>query len=820
MKLRNQVLLAIGVPTLLLYLLTIGGSQLFLHDTFGHLEQQQVTRNVQRAEAAIQQNIDSLQTFTADWGHWDDAHDYLLNKNPNFVHKNLNVTAFLNSNINFLIYFDQHGQRKVAMAVDTSKKQAIPFQQSQYGHYLDSASVLLSTATINKDVNGLIKTPSGVMMVAASAVTNGPKTEPGVGTLVTGRYLSPALTKKLSTMTKLEIMLFLPETMSHNARLQQIYHNMMTHPGIVIHPINHASISGYTLLRDINGAPIGMLKIEQPRSVYQIGHQAITYYLLMMLTLLLMIAGLLWWLMKRLVVARLERLNTEVIAISREHHLVRRVSVTGRDELALVATQVNQMLTTIQAAQDVLEQRVDERTKELQDEIIERKNVEQELMHRKEELIRLAHYDSLTHLPNRVLFNEILSKAISQSQRQAKQLGILFIDLDRFKNINDSLGHSFGDIVLQEMSKRFLSALREEDVLARLGGDEFIVLVQELHSPKSAGTVAEKLLRVCTTPVTLENQDFYLSASIGISTFPADGVSLQDLQKNADMAMYQAKRSGGGIFHFYSKEMDEAVQNALHLEAHLRRALEKDEFILHYQPKINLQSEQMVSVEALVRWDSPELGLMNPAHFIPVAEETGLILAIGEWVLMEACRTNRQWQEQGFTPITVAVNLSPRQFSNHNIVETIKNILKVTNMDPCYLELEITESTIIDNLETSIQKLRQLQDMGIQITIDDFGTGYSSISYLKILPVNVLKIDQSFIRQIPDDQNDMAITASIISLAHSLNLKVVAEGIETKEQKEFLVNQRCDFGQGYYFSRPVPAQKIAFEFMEANVSQE
>ncbi len=409
----------------------------------------------------------------------------------------------------------------------------------------------------------------------------------------------------------------------------------------------------------------------------------------------------------------------------------------------------------------------------------------------------------------------MLNKAISHANRHKKVLAILFIDLDRFKTINDALGHPTGDMVLKEIAHRFGTTLRAGDILARLGGDEFIILLNDIGHPKFASPVAEKLLQVSAKPVKVDSHEFFITASIGICVFPNDGVSLEDLQKNADMAMYKAKRSGGGVYQYFTKEMNLEAHAHIQLEAALRKAINNNEFLLYYQPKLNLADGVITGVEALIRWDNPELGMVSPASFIPLAEETGLIMQIGEWALREACRANKSWQDQGYNPISVAVNISPKQFRHQDITQLIASVLEETGLEPRYLEMEITETAVMDNVETAASKLNDIQKMGVDISVDDFGTGYTSISYLKQFPIAVLKIDQSFIRGIPHNQNDIAITSAVIALAHSLSMKVVAEGVETAEQLQFLADNNCDVVQGYYLSRPLPEAKIILQLTKA-----
>ena len=427
-----------------------------------------------------------------------------------------------------------------------------------------------------------------------------------------------------------------------------------------------------------------------------------------------------------------------------------------------------------------------------------------------EERVRhLAHYDELTGLPNRTMFNERLSHALAHARRTETSLAILFIDLDRFKNINDTLGHESGDRVLKEVAQRLRDCLRESDTVGRLGGDEFVVLIEEPPRPVNAGVVAQKILAAMGTPFLVQAQEFHITASIGISSYPGDGADMLTLMKNADIAMYRAKEQGKNNAQFYSAQINDHSIERLTLESSLRRALERNEFLLHYQPKLDIGSGRITGVEALLRWQQPAQGLIPPAQFIRLAEETGLIVPIGEWVLRTACAQNKAWQQQGLAPVRVAVNLSPRQFAQANLLEAVARVLKQTGLDPAFLELEITESVVMSNPEQAVILLRRLKAFGIHLAIDDFGTGYSSLNYLKRFPLDTLKIDRTFIRDLPGDSDDAAITQAILAMAHSLRLNVVAEGVETAEQMRFLRDSHCDEIQGYYFSRPQLAEDIA-----------
>jgi diguanylate cyclase (GGDEF)-like protein/PAS domain S-box-containing protein len=419
-----------------------------------------------------------------------------------------------------------------------------------------------------------------------------------------------------------------------------------------------------------------------------------------------------------------------------------------------------------------------------------------------------AYHDALTGLPNRALFNDRLQMALHHAQRNQLGLGVLFMDLDNFKNINDSLGHAMGDRLLQSVAKRLSRWVREEDTVARLGGDEFIMLLQSIEDPDYAVHVAQRILESIAAPFRVGDQELYITASLGITLFPHDGRDLETLVSNADMAMYRAKEGGRNSYKLFTPAMNAQVVQRMALESALRGALQRQEFEVYYQPKVDLASGEVVGVEALLRWNRPGVGLVSPDEFIPVAEETGLIVPMGEWVLRAACAQARRWQEEGHPGLQVAVNLSPRQFQQRNLVSTVQAILAETGLEPWHLELEITENVVMQSVEEAIVTLRQLSNLGVQLSMDDFGRGYSSLYYLKRFPMNALKIDRSFVRDIVHDADDASIVDTIISMSRSLNLKVVAEGVETQEQLAFLREHRCDLMQGFLFSHPLPVPDL------------
>lgn len=440
--------------------------------------------------------------------------------------------------------------------------------------------------------------------------------------------------------------------------------------------------------------------------------------------------------------------------------------------------------------------------------VVERAHLLASLERVSEQRLHAAYHDPLTDLPNRSFFHQHLRTLLAQARRSTRSIAILFLDLDRFKPINDTFGHTTGDLLLQSVARRIENSIRKGDVAARKGGDEFTIILDGIHRPQNAAKVARKILDEIAKPFVIDGHRVAVTASIGIAIYPADGDEVDSLVKHADIAMYRAKDRGGNSYQFFQAGMNESALERLELEQSLRLALEREEFVLHYQPQFEVATGRVCGTEALVRWQHPDLGMIGPDQFIPVAEETGLIDLLGDWVLNTACAQNRTWQERGLPAIPVAVNWSARQFNEKSLLEKVGRALRRSGLDAAYLDLELTESTVMQDVDAASDVLHHLRELGVSVSIDDFGTGHSSLGYLKRFPISRLKIDKTFISTLLEDPRDAAITEAIIAMAHRLDMKAVAEGVETAGQLEFLRQPGCDEVQGYFLSRPLPPEQV------------
>ncbi len=520
-----------------------------------------------------------------------------------------------------------------------------------------------------------------------------------------------------------------------------------------------------------------------------------------------------------IVIDRIKKIKNSLYDISKKHQFTQRLEDPWHDEISTLTAEINSILDLAYASNTQIEARVRSRTiqskkqiDELEESIARREIVKKNILIHNENLLRMSRYDSLTNLPNHLSFNEKLNQSINDSKKHKKIFALIIIRFDNFKSVNDTLGRSTGDLVLKEMSERFKVLLRGGDTLARTGGAEFAMLLEDIVHEEVATLVAEKIIASSLEPLKFDYQNVKINCSVGIVLFPVHGASLENLQKNADIATFKANQKGINQYQFYNQEMNIESNKLIKLDTALRKAMENNEFVLQYQPKLDLKDGNLLGVEALLRWHSPTLGVVKPHRFIPLAEKTGFILQLGEWIFHEIYKIQRSWQEQGLQKIPIAINLSLTQFRHQDIVKQIETILKKDNIDPSFFEVEISSSTVMSDLSTSIPILRAISDTGVKIVIDEFGSGMTSLSLLKDLPISYLKIDKSFVQGIPSNENDTHIAKAIIDLANSLKINVIATGIETSEQCQFFFNNNCQIGQGYLFSKPMTEEDLILNY--------
>lgn len=506
-----------------------------------------------------------------------------------------------------------------------------------------------------------------------------------------------------------------------------------------------------------------------------------------------LIAATMGYLIQTYIIKRVEQLNKQLKEIRLKNFDLSSIKIKGNDEIASVMTEVKELFFSPRFSE-----------KQLQNE-----KLLSTPSHPHKSLAWLSQFDKRNSRSNHIFFNETLNKAISHAKRRDKLLAVFFVEVcDKLSPKSFSSNES----AMKEIEKRLTNTLRSEDILIKLENNEFRILLNDIGKAKFASAVANKIIQAIAEPVEVENQIIQLITHIGICVYPTEGTSLEDLLKNTDIALSKAKNAGADTFKFYTQTMDAEASEYIHMEKSLRKALANNELTLYYQPKVHLKTGEIARIEALIRWVHPDIGVVSPEKFLPIAEETGLIHPIGEWALREACKMNKQWQDAGYSHMPIAVNLSPKQFYHPDIAKVIANTLKETELNPSYLELEVTETAMMDEAQKATTILTDIKATGVQISIDHFGAGYFSISQLKQFPLTLLKIDQSFIKGVPNNPNDSAITTALIALAHNLGLEVVAEGVETAEQVQFLSSQNCDMVQGYFLSQPLPADQIVLQF--------
>ena len=787
----------IGIMAVML-ILTAGMVYLILHtvmqDKINILEDKYIIENVERTKKEIFKEIEVLDTIVMDWAVWDNSYQFMIDKNPEYIKANLSEDTLNNLKINIMLFIDNKGNLVHGEGYDLQKKESVPIDEALLKYIKDHS--LLQNNDVKYRKSGIV-TLNGkdLILLSICPILTSAGEGPINGYIVLGANFTEKKIADIGEELSSEIKLTFLKDFEYDRKFFDLKDDK-----IQIDAVSDQKIIGRAFLDDIDGKHLLLLSIEKNRDINNIGEAGIKATLWLLLGLFFLFAIIITVILDRGILLRFQELSNDIRKIGEGKDLsVRLKRQNIDDELTDVSNEINGMLGALERSQLFLsksESALKKAIEKLQDEVLEHEKTQEQIKY-------IAYHDTLTGLPNRNLLNELLVHSITLAERNNKCMAVLFLDIDGFKMINDSKGHGMGDQILQEVAERLLKTLRKSDVIARHGGDEFIVIIEELDNCSGVELIANKIINCFQEPFHLENQDYFLTTSVGVAVYPADGQTPDMLIKNADIAMYKAKENGKNQYLFCTPVMKDVANETMELSTNLYRAIEKNELELYYQPQLSCHNNQIMGVEALIRWRHPVMGLISPAKFIPIAEKTGLILPIGEWVLRTACQQNKKWQEQGLPKIRMGVNLSLRQFHNNDLLNLVESVLKETKLAPQYLELEITETIAMKEKSYIINTLNAFRQIGVSIAIDDFGTEYSSLSYLKHLPVDRLKVAMQFIRGIGIDHKDEALAKGIIVLAKSIGMNVIAEGVETKEQLEFLKNHNCDEIQGYYFFKPL-----------------
>lgn len=783
-SLRTKVLGALTLALLVLFLTQYAITRAVLLNGFSHLDTTRANLNLQLIRTAIEQQLSQLEGVTKDYAYWDEMIDFVKGSAPKLIDTNFSPQTFTNLKVNAILITDVNGKILFSKAMNWSNK--MPLAQSR--DLLSEASPngrLQKHNTPNSEIIGLILLDGNPVLVASVPILNSNAEGDIYGTVIMTRNLDDTLIKAIYSSTKLTTTLkTIPNTDQQSPADKQLLDYLYNNPTYVETRDNNTVIAS-ALFSDISNKPTLIYSVDSPREIYaQI--VASTGYLFWSSFAIFAILGLISLLFDYLVIGRITKLTNQVHKVGTESSgIFSRLPISGPpDELANLTESMNNMLTRIEQG------------------IAERKRAE-------DRIYLMAHYDQLTRLPNRVLFTKLIDQAITNAKANHSQFALLFMDLDRFKNVNDSIGHDAGDELLVIVADRLRSFIRGRAQISRLGGDEFVILLPDLIHTSQAEEFAARLVTVLNRVCVIKGQEVNVSTSVGISIYPNDGENIDMLLRNADTAMYRAKERGRNNYVSYGKHMNILAIERLQLEVNLRHAVERNELIVHYQPVADLISDQIIGAEALLRWSHPIYGHVPPTKFIPIAEETGLIQMVGNWVFKAVCQQLRLWLNDNIAVVPIAVNISAKQLQNKYFYDDTLKILREYNISPSLIVFELTESTVMADDDESTSILPQFQALGIRIAIDDFGTGYSSFSRLHKFPVDILKIDQSFTRRIDDANSSASVIKAIINMAKALKIRVVAEGVETEQQCEFLRINECDAVQGYYVSKSLTVQDFA-----------
>lgn len=763
-------------------------------DSIEKLEHRYISERMSQISIGIGFELNDLKKTAIDWAEWNDPYQFVEDGNQEFIDDNLGLSFFENLRMDAIIYMNKSGEFVYAQQLNSESNGVEPVPDVVKEEF---KKLVGNNLDASKNFQGILKVQGGALIFATNPILTSNGDGPVHGNIVVYRYLNGKEITYLSKMIGHDIIV---EQNIKQDTYEFTLEDSNFASGITVKNKSAETIQGVETLYDIYGKPALTVSLYMNRDMNMIGTSGIKSVMIALLGSSLILILFILSFTNRVILSRILLMSRSIKKIGENYDPTERLKSDGkRDELSAMADEINAMLEKLQKSRQQTIDRENELLKltdELRKEVGERKKAQ-------EEISFLAYHDHLTGLPNRINFLEHLNHGIQLAERTQELLAIMFLDVDGFKMINDSLGHLSGDLVLVEVSRRLKTLLRESDSIARLGGDEFVVMVENVGDVNDLKTIAQKILDSFREPFILNNQECIISTSIGIAVYPTDGENSEILIKNADIAMYRAKEQGKSQYVICSDSIKNKVLETMKISNHLYRALERGEFEVYYQPQISCNNNLIVGAEALIRWNHPQMGMVLPGKFISIAEQTGQILPIGAWVLRTACSQNKAWQDAGYPKIRIGVNMSIRQFQNHDIASEVHSILIDTGYDPAYLELEITESIAMREHSYIIDALNMLREIGVHIAIDDFGIEYSSMNHLKRLPVDRIKIPMPFVHGIDMGSKDKAITKSIIVLAKSLGLNVIAEGVETKTQYDFLTQKMCDEIQGFYHFEPM-----------------
>lgn len=850
-SLRVRTRVIVGITSFILFCGQYALARFILLRSFTRFEAEQAIANTEKVHSTLNGKVKEFDRLIGDWAPWDDAYAFMQNRNENFIRSNMSASGFTENEIDTLILTDTAGNPVVTKGFNLVEQKPRPV----YSAILPLATgqgALLQHKTIDSKMAGILVLPAKLVFVASRPILQSSYEGPMRGTMIMGRCIESAEIKQINKTLGVAMSLHYRNEPTLSPKLQNAVKQLSPQHPIFLQAQSEDVMVSYSFVQDIFNKPALILRTEMHRQIYHQGLVSLTYYFWSTFSLVL-IFGVLSLLL-------LERAQNKLQQSEEQYALAAQGANDGlwdwnirtneiyfsprwKSILGLEGDDLGNQL-------DVWLQRIHPEDRErFQSELFEHLQGKTPYFENEYRILNQAQrycwvlcrglavrdaagkayrmagsqtdltsrrvlYDQLTGLSNRTLFRDQLERALKRSKRQSDYLfAVIFLDCDRFKVVNDSLGHLLGDQLLIETAQRLQSCIRPGDVVARLGGDEFAVLLENIREIEDATAIATRINQELTRPFNLTGHTAYISASIGIAWNSGDCQQPDDLLRNADTAMYRAKAQGKARYEVFDAEMNIQAKARLELETELRKALENDEFAIHYQPIISLATTSVIGFEALLRWKHPHRGMISPETFIPVAEETGLIVPIGSWVLQEACHQMVLWQQQYLpgSAWTMSVNLSRKQFSQPDLVEQITQTLQQTGLGANNLKLEVTETALMDQPEEiATQILLTLKHLGIQLSIDDFGTGYSSLSCLNAFPIDMLKIDRSFIHQMDNNQKYSEVVSTINTLAHTLGLKVIAEGVETEQQVLKLRIMKCNYAQGYYFAKPQAAQGIEY----------